>query len=156
MDEIIAAGIAAGVSLVLSYLVTLKENSRFFSNTVSHERLAWIKEIRDLTVTLFSICERYEADELPEEQFSEFLKARNGILIRLNPSYSDYSLDRELHSLLSEPDFTTIKENVPRVRNIIGTILKSEWDKVKIEAGNSPSKIRRIQKLQNQIEKRKI
>lgn len=66
MDEIIAAGIAAGVSLVLSYLVTLKENSRFFSNTVSHERLAWIKEIRDLTVTLFSICERYEADELPE------------------------------------------------------------------------------------------
>lgn len=31
------------------------------------------------------------------------------------------------------------------------TIIKTEWDKVKIEAGNSPWKVKRIEELQSRL-----
>ena len=155
MKEIVAAAIGAIVSLALTAVMILKENARFFSNTVSTERMNWIKDIRKLAAELFSVCEQYEADTLPEEQRSAFLNARNGILIRLNPDGSGYSLDSQLHRLLSEPDFAAIKTNLAEIRFLLGTILKNEWDKVKIEAGNSRRKVRQIEKLQNQIEAEK-
>lgn len=155
MNEIIAAGIGAMVSLVLSTVVTLKEGSRFFSNIVSGERMTWVKEVRALTAKLMALCEMYDEDTLPAEQRAVFLETRNDILIHLNPASAGYSLDSELHDLLSSPDISAIKENLPRIRELICTILKSEWDKVKIEAGNSPHKIKKIEKLQEQIEHRR-
>ena len=155
MKEIIAAAIGAIVSLALSAVMTLKENARFFSNTVSGERMNWIKDIRKLAAELFTVCEQYDPNTLPEEQCTVFLNARNGILIRLNPDGSGYSLDSRLHQLLDDPDFATVKGNLPEIRSLLGKILKSEWDKVKVEAGNSRSKVRQIEKIQAQIEMEK-
>ena len=156
MKEIIAAAIGAIVSLALSAVMTLKENARFFSNTVSGERMNWIKDIRQFAAELFTVCEQYEPDSLPDEQRTVFLNARNGILIRLNPDGSGYNLDSAVHKLLSEPDFAAVKKNLPEIRLLLGTILKSEWDKVKIEAGNSRWKVKKIEKQQEKIEKEKF
>lgn len=152
MKEIIAAAIGALVSMALSALMTMKESSRFFSSTVSSERMNWIKDVRQLATELFTVCEQYSANDLPDEQRKVFLNARNGILIRLNPRGSGYSLDSALHNLLSEPDFGSVKEHLPEIRLMLGTILKNEWDKVKVEAGNSRGKVRKIEKIQAKIE----
>ena len=122
MKEIIAAAIGALVSMALSALMTMKESSRFFSSTVSSERMNWIKDVRQLATELFTVCEQYS------------------------------SLDSALHNLLSEPDFDSVKEHLPQIRLMLGTILKNEWDKVKVEAGNSRGKVRKIEKIQAKIE----
>ena len=45
------------------------------------------------------MCEQYDADSLPAEQYAVFLKVRNGILIRLDPA-GWYATDDELIALL--------------------------------------------------------
>ena len=146
MTEIIAAAIA----FLAGLLVNIQGKEQFFSTTVSAERLVWIKDIRKLCATLCSVCEQYDAENLPSEQYAVFLKARNGILIRLDPS-GWYTTDDELITLLQEPDFGKVKTNLSRIREILMTINKNEWDKVKIEAGNSKWKVKRIEKIQNRL-----
>ena len=150
MNEIIAAVITAFVAFLVGLLVNVQGRSQFFSTTVSGERMVWIKDIRGLCAELFTICERYDAANIPEEEYAAFLKARNGILIRLDPK-GWYHTDDELIELLKDPDFGKVKANLPRIREILMTILKTEWDKVKIEAGNSYWKVRKIEKMQKQI-----
>ena len=154
MSEIIAAVITASVAFLAGLLVNVQGRSQFFSTTVSGERMMWIKDIRNLYAELSAVCERYDATDLPEEQYAVFLKARNGILIRLDPK-GWYSTDDELIELLKDPDFGKVKANLPRIREILMTILKTEWDKVKIEAGNSYWKVRKIEKMQKTIKVKK-
>ena len=155
MSEVIAAVIAGAFAFVAGLLVNLQGNSQFFSTTVSAERMVWIKDIRELCAELCAVCEQYDAASLPAEQYAAFLKARNGILIRLDP-VGWYETDDELIALLKDPDFGKIKANLPRVREILMTIIKTEWDKVKIEAGNSPWKVRRVEALQNRLKSGKF
>lgn len=155
MNEVIAALIAAAISLLVNAVVHIRKASQFFSNTVSTERMAWIREMRDLSAKMLSICERYDPAQLPGEQYDAFLNARNGILIRLNPVDTNYPHDQKLQQLLVEPDFTKIKANVPEIRYQLGTILKTEWEKVKVEAGNSPWKIRQVDTLREKIAQRR-
>ena len=150
MTEVIAAAIAGAFAFIAGLLVNVQGNAQFFSTTVSAERMVWIKDIRELCAELCAVCEQYDADSLPAEQYAVFLKARNGILIRLDPA-GWYATDDELIALLQEPDFGKVKANLPRVREILMTIIKTEWDKVKIEAGNSPWKVKRIEGLQNRL-----
>ena len=150
MTEVIAAVIAGLFAFIAGLLVNIQSKSQFFSTTVSAERMVWIKDIRELCADLCSVCEQYDAGNLPPEQYAVFLKARNGILIRLDPT-GWYTTDDELISLLQEPDFGKVKANLPRIREILMTINKNEWDKVKIEAGNSSWKVRRIEKIQNHL-----
>lgn len=152
--EVQSAVIAGLFAFIVGLIVNIQGKSQFFSTTVSAERMVWIKDIRDLCAALCSICEQYDAETLPPEQYAAFLKARNGILIRLSPT-GWYATDDELLELLKEPDFEKVKANLPRVREILMTVLKTEWDKVKIEAGNSRWKVRKIKKKQAQLEKQK-
>ena len=86
MKEIIAAAISSAVAFMLGLLVNWQGGRQFFSSTVSRERMVWIKDIRALCAELCTICEQYDnAASLPEKQRAAFLKARNGILIRLDP-----------------------------------------------------------------------
>lgn len=151
MNEVIAALIAAAVSLLVNAVVNIRKTAQFFSNTVSSERMAWIKEMRDLSAKMLSVCEHYDPAQLPDEQYDAFLNARNGILIRLNPVDTNYPHDKALQRLLAEPDFAAIKANVPEIRYQLGSILKTEWEKVKVEAGNSPWKIRQVDALREKI-----
>ena len=155
MNEVIAALIAAAVSLLVNAVVNIRKTAQFFSNTVSMERMAWIKEMRDLSAKMLSVCERCDPAQLPDEQYDAFLNARNGILIRLNPVDTNYPHDKALHRLLAEPDFAAIKANVPEIRYQLGAILKTEWEKVKVEAGNSPWKIRQVDTLREKIAQRR-
>ena len=150
MADIIAAIIAAVTAFIAGLLVNIQGKSQFFSTTVSGERMVWIKDMRVLCADLFSICEQYDVENLPAKEYAQFLKARNGILIRLDP-IGWYSIDDELFQLLSQPDFARVKANLPRVRFLIMTIIKTEWDKVKIEAGNSSWKVHRINTLQRRL-----
>ena len=154
MSEVIAALVAGAFAFVAGLLVNIQGSAQFFSTTVSGERMVWIKDMRRLCADLFTVCEQYDADTLTAEDRTAFLQARNGILIRLDPP-GWYTTDDELLSLLSEPDFSRVRENLPRIRLLITTIIKSEWDKVKIEAGSSRWKVRQIEKLQEQIKSEK-
>ena len=150
MAEIIAAAIAALAAFVAGLLVNVQDKARFFSTTVSGERMVWIKDMRVLCADLFSVCEQYDAESLPPEGYAQFLKARNGILIRMDPP-GWYATDDELLSLLSDPDFAKVKANLPRIRLIMTEIIKGEWDKVKIEAGNNRWKVKKIKELQERL-----
>ena len=151
MEEIIAAAITAVVAFVAGLLVNWQGRYQFFTSTVSKERMVWIKDIRGLCTDLCSVCEQYDPDALPPEQYAVFLKARNGILIRLDPK-GWYTTDDELIDLLKAPDFAKVKQNLPRIREILMTINKTEWDKVKIEAGNSRRKVKQIEEIQKRLE----
>ena len=155
MKEVITALIAAAVSLLVNAVLDIRKVSQFFSNTVSTERMAWIREMRDLSAKMLSICERYDPSQLPDEQYDAFLNARNGILIRLNPVDTNYPHDKTLHRLLAEPDFAKIKANVPEIRYQLGTILKTEWEKVKVEAGNSMAKIHQVDTIREKISRQR-
>ena len=154
MTEVIAAVVTGAFAFVAGLLVNVQGNAHFFSSTVSHERMVWIHEIRQLGTKLFSVCEQYEPGQLPPEAETVFLKARNGILIRLDPP-GWYVTDDELITLLSEQDFASVREHLPRIRLLLTSILKTEWDKVKIEAGNSRWKVKRIDKLQERLRSEK-
>lgn len=148
---LIAAIVSAMVSALIALNVYTQGELHFFSTAISSERMSWIKEIRALSTELFSICEQYDTAELPQEQLAAFLRARNGILIRLDP-IGWYRADDRLIALLSSPDFIEVRGHVPEIRDILRRILKSEWDKVKIEAGNSKWKVRKIDALQRKME----
>ena len=150
MVEIISTSITALIAFIAGLMVNIQGRFQFFSTTVSQERMIWIKDIRSLCTELCSICEMYDVDTLPDTEKMNFLKARNGILIRLDPK-GWYITDDELIDLLKEPDFSTVKQNVPRIREILRRIEKGEWDKVKIEAGNSASKVKRIEAIQAKL-----
>ena len=150
MSEIIAAAIAALAAFAAGLLVNLQGTFQFFSSVVSAERMIWIKDMRVLCADLFSVCEQYDAENLPPEQYAAFLKARNGILIRMDPP-GWYSTDDELLLLLSDPDFAKVKANLSRIRLIMMEIIKGEWDKVKIEAGNNRWKVKKIRELQDRM-----
>ena len=155
MKEIISAVIAGLFAFLAGLLVNRQGKSQFFSTTVSKERMAWIREIRQLCTELCSISEAYEPDALPPEQRAAFLRARNAILIRLSPK-GWYSADDALLELLANPDFGAVKAKVPQIREILTAILKSEWDKIKIEAGNSPWKVWRVRKIQEHLDAKKF
>ena len=61
--------------------------------------------------------------------------------------------DNRLNELLLDPDYAKIRANLPEIREICVTVFKSEWDKVKIEAGNSRRKAHKIKVLQEKMEK---
>lgn len=150
MTEVIVALITAVFAFLAGLVVNFQGKAQFFSSIVSKERMAWIKDIRKLSEELFSICEQYDVDNISREQYSLFLKARNGILARLGPA-GYYVTDDELIKLLIEPDFRKVKDSVPRIRELLTLITKNEWDKVKIEAGNNPWKVRRIRMIQDKL-----
>lgn len=151
MSEIIAAAVAALVALAVSVITEIREKEHLFADTVSSERMKWIREIRKLSVKLFTVCESCNGTPTPE-QLIAFLEARNGILIRLNPDDAYYSDDQALIPML-EKDFAGVKNDLPQIRKYLMKILKSEWDKVKIEAGKSLTKELQMKKIQKKIEK---
>ena len=151
VSAVIAAAISAVVSAAVALTVNLQSHEQFFSTTVSAERMNWIKEMRGLCAELFSICEQYEPGKLPPEQFAAFLRARNGILVRLFPKGWCLA-DTRLNELLSDPDYAKIRANLPEIRETCVTVFKSEWDKVKIEAGNNRRKVLKIKALQKKME----
>ncbi len=155
MSDTVATLITAGLTFVAGLLVNRQSRNQFFSSTVSRERMEWVKDMRALCVELCTICDQYNSwISVPPEQKAAFLRDRNGMLLRLNDR-ADYPVDQELIGLLDKNSFEEVKAGAPDIRRICMSIFKTEWDKVKIEAGNSPFKVRRIEKLQSMMNARK-
>ena len=152
VSAVIVAAISAFVAAVVALAVNIQGHEQFFSTTVSTERMNWIRDMRGLCAELFSICEQYDSGSLPPEQYAAFLRARNGILIRVDPAGWYPQTDDKIIALLSDPDYTKVRDNIPEIRETVRRIFKSEWDKVKIEAGNSRQKVRKIEALQKKMD----
>ena len=159
MTNIIPTIITAVITFIAGLLVNKQGRNQFFSTVVSKERMEWIKEMRVLCTDLCTICETYEHEsELPSNERATFLKAKNGMILHLNNTekkdqQDQFPIDKQLYDMLKDKSFEEIRENVPSIRDKATIIFKTEWDKVKIEAGNSPAKIRQIQELQDKINK---
>ena len=152
---IIAAIITSLIAIFGTLYVAMQNKDQFFSNIVSRERMAWIKEVRACCIRLCSICEQYEnKSELPPEKYEAFLEARNGILIHLDP-LGRYTTDDRLIDLLIKADFDVVRENIPEIRSELTKIFKMEWDVVKLEAGNSPKIAKKIEELREDVETKK-
>ena len=138
--------------------------------------MAWVKEVRALCMELCAICELFDEDSIVKdrEKLLAFYKARCGLLLHLSP-WDIYTTDNELITLLNpldtkpgpqgeadgvslpeDPDrarldFRLVKANCPRIREVLTSICKMEWDKVKIESGSSKAKQRKIDALQESL-----
>lgn len=152
MTDIYAAAISAAVALIVGLLVNFQGRKQLFSNTVSKERMVWIKEVRALCVDLCVLCEQY--DRLTPDQETAFLKAREGILLHLDPK-GHYITDDALIELLQDKSFEDVKKNIGKVRETLRRVFKSEWDKVKIEAGNRLWRVWRINWMQKHLKTKK-
>ena len=146
MNEVITALISAISAFLVTLFMNLQGRNQFFSNIVSRERMLWIKDMRELCTTLCSVCEQYDEAPILSEQYTTFLKARNGILIRLDPK-GTFASDDDLIEWLEDKDFKKVKENIPKIRKTLIKINKLEWDVVKQEAGNNRWIKRKIEKM---------
>ena len=153
--------IAALITFIAGLLVNWQGSKQFFSTIVSKERMDWIKEMRKLCTELCTICELHDNEsELSNEEKTAFLKAKNGMILHLNNTEKEnhenqYPIDQKLYELLVNKDFSEIKEKISEIRDNAAIIFKTEWDKVKIEAGNNRLKVKKIQKLQESLKKHK-
>ena len=153
----VAAIISPLVSLIVALLVNRQSKKQFFVGVVSNERLKWNAEMRALCAELCGLCEQYDNEAaMSAEQIAAFYKTRNAMLLKLNPPMRSalpvaYPVDERLIHLLEQKTFAEVKASVPEIRKCCMIIFKSEWDKVKIEVGNSKSVVKKIEAYQQKI-----
>ncbi len=155
MPESIVTLIVALAAFAAGLLANRQSQNRFHSSIVSHERMEWVKDMRSLCAELCTICDQYAAwSAIPAEQKTAFLRARNGMLLRLS-GQKEYPADQELIGLLGKDSYEEVKAGVPRIRKLCMSMFKAEWDKVKTEAGGSPLKAWAAEKARNMLKARK-
>lgn len=148
MTEIISAIISASVAFIVGLIVSYQNKRQVFSSVVSRGRMDWVRDIRELSAELFTILEQYPSKaELPQEKYEKFLKAKNSIILRLSPQ-GFHQLDDEILQVLQYGSYDEISANMTLIRDRIVLIGKTEWEKVKVEAGSSQSKIDEVKQLQ--------
>lgn len=157
MAAIIAAIITGLITFIIGLLVNRQGRTQFFSSIVSKERMVWIKEMRDLCTELCTICDLNKSEEnLSDEELVTFYNAKNGMLLHLNSiqrkeQAEEFPVDKELFELLNNKSFSQIQGSISDIREKATLIFKTEWDKVKIEAGNSRATVKKIEKIQRGI-----
>ena len=135
---IISAAIAAVVSIIVNISSGYLSRRKMYAETASSERINWIREMRESTIELISLCETFDSfDSLDREQQLAFNKAKTSIIVHLNPSVYGYGNDNELYGLIADKSYNDIKANRIEIAKLVSTICKDEWDKVKIESGRT-------------------
>ena len=149
-SNVLAAVIAAIVSLVTAGVSKKQMKLSFYSQTISGERMNWINRMRELTAELAAFCCRYPADaEFTAEEMGEFEKIRVSILLMITPKKdveeitdsayrekvkSYYEHDLQLWELLNG-DYQSVHDSINEIRELVACICKSEWRRIKAEAG---------------------
>lgn len=150
--EIISAIISASVAFIVGLIVSFQNKKQMFSSIVSRERMIWVREVREKAEVLFAICEQYESfAELPPEKKEAFLRAKNALILRLSPK-GYHVLDDEIVNLVVDKSYEEIRSAAPKIRERLVLIAKTEWDKVKVEAGSSKKKIAKIKDIQEKLD----
>lgn len=154
--------IVAILTFIAGQLVNRQGRNQFFSTVVSKERMEWIKEMRKACVDLCTICEMHANEsDLSSEEKKTFYETKNSMMLHLNNTKEperkqEYPIDYALYNLLNGKSYKAIHDNINDIREKATEIFKVEWDKVKIEAGNSRSKAKKIRKLQNSLSGKKV
>lgn len=150
---ILSVTLSSIVAVLVSLLTRRQGKKEFYAKTVSAERLAWIKDMREFFTKLFTICTLYDEKDMTGEKLVEFEQTRNAILIRLNPTDNCYKNDNLLRSMLLDRSFSEIKVDIPKIRETIEKTIKSEWDKIKIESGRNKWLMAENRKSTDEVEK---
>lgn len=171
---IIVAIIASIVATVISFIGTKYSLSAAGFHNVSNERIKWIRRIQEL----YSICASYyclfcskgclsESDERRFHRACEELKIRmsggnkypgDGMVLekldllqsdvtRSCSKQTDVDADNGSGSLGSDTNRNTLIE----LHEILQIIVKGEWDKVKVESGDSIYKQHQVENIQNEV-----
>jgi hypothetical protein len=154
MNEAIAAIISVAVSSVVSVIVWIftrrQVKGELYAKTISAERIAWIKEMREFFAKLLTISET-KPFNTTDVDLLDFYQMKNSILIRLNPQTSGYENDNLLRSMLQGKNFAEVKQSMSEIRRLAEIILKDEWDKIKIEAGRDKLLVKSLKQSQREI-----
>lgn len=136
---LLCALIAAVVSMITSNITTRFSYKQLFAETVSQSRNKWLNEMREFISTMLTEvqkpCSNKNAQDndssAHHERTSDYWKARNEIMLRLN-------LNEPLHLMLKNEilnlDNNSDEKTIENIIAISQTLLKEEWEKVKKEA----------------------
>ena len=132
--------IAAVVSMITSNITTRFSYKQLFAETVSKSRNKWLNEMRDFISTMLTEVQKHcsnknaqdkDSSSAHHERTSDYWKARNEIMLRLN-------LNEPLHLMLKNEilnlDNNSDEKTIENIIAISQTLLKEEWEKVKKEA----------------------
>ena len=132
--------IAAVVSMITSNITTRFSYKQLFAETVSKSRNKWLNEMRDFISTMLTEVQKHCSNKNAQdndsisahhERTSDYWKARNEIMLRLN-------LNEPLHLMLKNEilnlDNNSDEKTIENIIAISQTLLKEEWEKVKKEA----------------------
>ena len=148
ISVIISALIAALISILTGVYTVKQSEKRFYAENSVKDRKPWVDDMRAFLVELLTIAALNESESaLSKEDRERFERARQNLLIRLNPLGKGYERDEELFKLLSL-DFNGIKGNADKIRQSLSGIIKHERDKLRIETGRSKRMRQKIVKEQ--------
>jgi len=139
--SVVAAVVAGVVSLVVVSIRDKHSKNELYAKTVSSFRMEWIKDIRKYLVKLIVLCKKMHRTE---EDRTGFERCRANILMRLSPNSDS---DKQLKDLLGELEIMgfgqicgTGNSIAEKIENLGTELLKNEWERVKVEAGETIKK----------------
>jgi hypothetical protein len=151
---VISALFAFASPLITTLLTYRQDKNQLFANMVSKERMEWIREMRKRCAELCVLCEQCENEAaMSEKQKETYLQAKYDLLLHLNhPDQPEqkikYPLDAKMVEILTKPSYQELRAAMPDLRRYCMYIFKSEWDKIKVEAGDSKKKKQEVEKIQ--------
>lgn len=149
ISVVISALIAALISILTGFFTISQNAKKFYAEKSAMDRKPWIDEMREYCVELLTICALYSSEEqMTKEERERFEKARQRMLVRLNPIGMGYAKDDALFALLTG-DFAKVKQNGEQIRRILAEIIKHERDKFRIESGRTKNMKKKIKSQQD-------
>jgi ElaB/YqjD/DUF883 family membrane-anchored ribosome-binding protein len=152
MNGIFAALIAGAVALIVGSIKDRQSKNELYAQTVSSNRMEWIKEMRGYIVELIVLRRTINSNEKDERKRErnriKLERCRANILMRLNPDRTnkDSGIENELREVLDEITIELIgkdslnTESVEKFREAGEKLLKKAWERVKVEAGETIKK----------------
>ncbi len=119
------------VVTILIYVFTRKyDYHRLFAETVSQSRNKWLNEMRQYLSAMLAVDNKCRNCH----KSSEYWKARNEVVLRLNMEEADHIMLMSQIRIMdncTEANFEQTRENIIEIAH---KILKDEWEKVKEES----------------------
>jgi hypothetical protein len=143
---LVGAVIGCAGTLIVGYLQNKLGGHRLFAETVSRERMEWIKAFRDEIAAMLAHAEmlkRHPCKKQDAGRLIPYCKARARLLSRMNLTENLHialvglvmKLDKfagvECKGDTGDPDFWNLRETILETTR---RILKPEWERVKEEA----------------------
>jgi len=154
-STVIAALVAGVVSLIVIAIKDRHSKNELYVQTLSAHRMDWLKAMREHIVefvTLYSTMDISKNGNETENNRIKFERCRANILMRLNPDTNDVdspndNLKKVLNDIKIEQQSEKDRHSVIKnIENWGVKLLKDEWERIKIEAGESVKRRKDIDK----------